>query len=375
MQVSPQGVSVSGRRIQHHAKMLSEKYGVPGKKLSVQDAAILRELGFSTNKNAVMDAAQVAMQTTASITNPVQFLQTFLPGIVRIFQAPLLLEETIGFTQAGYWEDAEIIQRIMEWVGYAREYGDYQAKPNVSWNMNFAKQSVVRFEVGVEVHKLQEMRAARGMVSDVDEKQGAAALILQQILNNVGYYGYNSGNNLTYGYLNNPNLPAYVPVASTGTGSSPLWSTKTWLQQQADLITMFNGLMTQTKGRCNPTGANGVETTLNVPVSMWNYFQTSNPLGNLTLQTWLEQSYPNCRLIASPQLDGANGGLNAMYLFADKVVDTGTDDGSTFRQVIPAKFMALGTQQLTGGYKMAYSCASAGTFVNRPIAVYRASSM
>ena len=372
MQISPQGVSVSGRRAQHHAKMLADKFGDPTKKLSVTDASILRELGFPTVKSAVMDAAQSALQTTAGITNPVQFLQTFLPGVVRIFQAPLKLEQTIGFTQAGYWEDSEIVQRIMEWTGFAREYGDLQSKPNANWNMNFAKQSVVRFEVGVEVHKLQEMRAARGMVSDVDEKQGSAALILQQILNIVGYNGYNSGNNLTYGYLNNPNLPAYVPVASTGTGSSPLWSTKTWLQQQADLITMFNGLMTQTKGRVDPIE---VETTLNIPVSMWAYFQTSNPLGNLTLLTWLNASYPKCRVITSPQMDGANGGLNSMYLFADNVADTGTDDGSTFRQVIPAKFLALGTQPLVAGYKMGYSCATAGTFCLRPIAVYRGSSM
>jgi hypothetical protein len=371
LQVSPQGVSVSGRRAQAHAQALREDYGT-SKKLSIQDAEILRELGFSANRNAIFDAAPVASQTTAAITNPIQFLQTFLPGVVRIFQAPLKLEQTIGFTQAGYWEDSEIVQRVMEWYGYAREYGDYQAKPNASWNMNFEKRSVVRFEVGVEVHKLQEMRAARGMVSDIDEKQGAAALILQQVLNLVGYNGYNSGNNLTYGYLNDPNLPAYVPFASTGTGSSPLWSTKTWLQQQADLISMFNGLMTQTKGRVDPIE---VETTLNIPVSMWAYFQTSNPLGNLTLLDWLNKSYPKCRVITSPQLDGAASTLNAMYLFADAVADTGTDDGSTFRQVIPAKFMALGTQQLTGGYKMAYSCATAGTFALRPIAVYRASSM
>jgi hypothetical protein len=374
MQVSEQGVSVSGRRAQHHAKTLRDKFGT-SKKLSIQDAEILRQLGFSANRNAVFDAAPVALTTTASITNPVQFLQTFLPGVVRIFQAPLKLEETIGFTQAGFWEDSEIVQRVMEWTGYAREFGDYQAKPNVNWNMNFEKRSVVRFEVGVEVQTLQERRAARGMVSDTEEKQGAAALILQQVLNLVGYNGYNSGNNLTYGYLNDPGLPAYVPVASTGTGPSPLWSTKTWLLQQADLIAMFSGLMTQTKGRVDPAGPNGTPTTLNIPVSMWAYFQGTNTLGTLTLSGWLEQAYPNCRVISSPQMDGAASSLNAMYLFADEVENTGSDDGSTFRQVIPAKFMALGTQQLVGGYKMGYSCATAGTFCLRPVAVYRASSM
>ncbi len=374
MQISEMGVSVSGRRAQHHAQTLREKFGTP-KKLSIQDAEMLRQLGFATNKSAVMDAAAVGLTTTASATTPVQFLQTFLPGVVRIFQAPLKLEETIGFTQAGYWEDAEIVQRVMEWTGYAREYGDYQAKPSVNWNMNFEKRSIVRFEVGVEVQRLQEMRASRGMVSDMEEKQGAAALILQQVLNLVGYNGYNSGNNLTYGYLNDPGLPAYVPVASTGTGSSPLWSTKTWLQQQADLITMFSGLMTQSKGRVDPAGPSGTPTTLNIPVAMWAYFQGTNTLGTLTLSGWLAQAYPNCRVITSPQLDLATGGLNAMYLFADEVANTGSDDGATFRQVIPAKFMALGTQQLVGGMKTGYSCATAGTFALRPVAVYRTSSM
>lgn len=372
-QFSERGVSVSGRRFQHFTSTLADKYGDKSKKLSITDAETLRQLGISANKNAVMDAA-VALQTTASITNPVQFLQTILPGLVRVFQAPMTLDELIGFTQAGFWEDAEIIQRWVERTGLAREYGDSQAKPNTSWNMNFVKRNVVRFEVGLEVHKLQEMRASRGMISDVTEKREEAELLLRQMNHNVGWFGYNSGNNLTYGYSNDPGLPAYVPVASTGTGSSPLWSNKTWQQQQNDLVAMASGLMTQSKGRVNPMKD---ECTLNIPVSMASYFTTTNSLGTQTLEQWMKVNYPNTRIIYSPQMDGLNGGLNAMYWYADKITgaDAGTDGGDTFRQVIPAHFMALGTQPLVDGYKEAFSCATAGVFALRPIAIYRASSM
>ncbi len=63
-----------------------------------------------------------------------------------------------------------------------------------------------------------------------ESKRESAGLALEQQRNAVGFYGYNSGNNFTYGFLNDPNLPAYMTVAATGTGSSTLWSTKTFLE-------------------------------------------------------------------------------------------------------------------------------------------------
>lgn len=369
--VTPLGVSVRpGRAGDHYAK-LSAKFSDPAFKVGTQDLDQLQKLGFGVA--GTMDAQPTALQTTASITSPVQFLQTFLPGVVRILQAPLKLDDTIGYTQAGYWEDSEIIQRIMEWTGFVREYGDYQAKPNTSWNMNFAKQSVVRFEIGVETARLQSERAARGMVSDIDEKTGAAALIMQQILNNVGYNGYNSGNNLTYGFLNNPNLPAYNTVPA-GVGGL-LWSQKTWLEKQTDIITWANGLMSQTQGRANVFGSSGLPSTLTVPVGLMQHFASTTTFGTQSLLQWFQEQFPNARIVSSPNMDTASAGSNGVYWFVDALPDSGTDDGSTFRQVIPARMMALGTQQMVDGYKTGYSCAHAGTFALRPFAVYRANGM
>lgn len=362
--------SVSGRQASNYYANLNKHFGTSDSAKAnltgVQDAKLAASLGFPT-----LDAQPASLTTTASITNPVQFLQTFLPGTVRVLQAPTTLEEAIGFTQAGTWEGAEIVQQIMEWAGFTREYGDWQAKPTTSWNRNFDKQNIVRFEVGVNVGRLEEARAAHSNISDANEKQGAATLILQQILNDVGYNGYNSGDNLTFGFLNNPNLPAYVPVADNAGATSKLWANKTWLERQKDVISWANGLLTNSKGRVN---VKTQPSTLMIPLALDNFFSSTTDLG-YSLKKWFDDNYPMARLMAVPNLDLAASGLNAVYWFADSVPDSGTDDGSTFRQVIPARMVSLGTEQQVGGYKTGYSCATAGTFALRPFAVYRASAM
>ncbi|NOU23360.1 MAG: DUF2184 domain-containing protein [Methyloglobulus sp.] len=353
--VSKTGVKVSAKRLKNHYEAL--------KSLDYTDAAIMQSLGFP-----VMDAAQAATTLGYSGGVPLQFLQTFMPGVVRVLQAPLKLEEAIGFTQAGSWEDVEIVQELSEGLGFAREYGDLQEKPNVTYNREFLRQDVVRFEVGVESHALEAARASRGQINDLQEKTNTAALILKQILNDVGFNGYQTANTSTYGLLNNPNLPAYV-TAANGVSASPLWSTKTWDEKQKDIIAMANGLMTQSKGLVD---AMSTPTTLIVPVSLWNFFQTTTSLG-YSLMKWIEDSYRgNMRVMSAFNMDGANGGLNAMYLFADNVNDgISTDSGETFMQVIPTRFMPLNTAITVTGQKTAYTAGTAGTFVKRPFAVYR----
>lgn len=371
VQITEAGISVLGRDIGNHYTKLNT---------ALQDNAesllpLTEQIGFPiTDAYASIMDAYASLATTASITTPLQFLQTFLPGTVRIFQNPLKIDETIGFMQAGSWEDEQVIQRIIEWTGYAREYADNDAKPLVNYNLNFDRRTIVRMEIGVNSSILAEKRAAKVNVNDIAEKQNAAALILKQLLNNIGYNGYNSGNNLTYGFLNDPNLPSYVPVAPTGTGSSPLWSTKTFAQRQADLVTMATGLFNQVGGRVDPMKD---KTTLAIPNSSWQYFTSTSDSGfPYSLLQWFEENFPNARIVPSPNLNAAYGGLDVMYWFADTVNDEISDDGgATFAQIIPAKFMALGMQQLVGGWLSAYTAATAGVMCKRPIAVYRASSM
>lgn len=315
-----------------------------------------------------MDDAQ-GLTTTATITTPVQFLQTFLPGFVEVITAARRIDDLVGLMGAGSWEDEEVVQMILEYTGVPAPYGDLTNIPLASWNSNFERRSIVRFEEGLRVGALEEARAARIRVNTAAEKRAAAAQALEIQRNKVGFLGFNSGNNRTYGFLNDPGLPAYGTLPN-GAGGASTFASKTFNEIVADLIGAAKLLRTQSKDRVDPSKA---PITLAIATSVVDALNTVNTLGTMSVKQWINQTYPNWRVESAPELDGANGGANVFYLYAENVADSGTDGGATFVQVVPAKFFALGVEKGAKTYTEDYSNATAGVFCKRPFAVVRRS--
>lgn len=315
-----------------------------------------------------MDAIQ-SLTTTASIPSLIQFLQGWLPGLVRINTAARKIDEILGINTVGSWEDEQIIQQVIELTGTPVPYGDLTNVPLASWNNSFNARTIVRFEQGLRIGRLAEARAAKMGVSDADQKRNSAALQLEIQRNQLGFYGYNGGANQTYGLLNDPSLPAYVTVANPGGGTQ--WSTKNFLQITADIRTAIQALLTASQDTIDVQNA---PLTLVLPTNSVVYLTVTSDFG-ISVRNWINQTYPNIRIVTAPQFNAANGGANVFYLFADRVNDESTDGGATIIQMVPAKFMVLGTQQLTKGYEEDYTNASAGVMVKRPYAVYRGSGI
>lgn len=303
--------------------------------------------------------------TTGSISTPVQFLQAWLPGFVHVITSARKADELLGISTVGSFEDEEVIQGILEPMGSAVPYGDYTNVPLSSWNVNFQRRSIVRFEQGARIGVLEELRAARMRVSTAAEKRNAAALQLELARNDVAFYGYNAGNNRTYGYLNDPNLPAYVSP-TTGAGGNT-WALKTFLEIVADIRKLAAGLQTQSGDVIDPEK---VPTTLGLATAVAQYLSVVSDYG-ISVRQWMRETYPLMRIVSAPELDGANGGANVAYLHADEVPDGGTDDRRTFIQMVPAKFMALGVEKLSKAYVEDYANATAGTLLKRAFAVIR----
>jgi Uncharacterized protein conserved in bacteria (DUF2184) len=311
-----------------------------------------------------MDSNFVQNVTTPSIPTPVQFLQTWLPGFVHVITAARKIDELIGIQTVGRWHDQEIVQGVLEPKGVAGEYGDYTNVPLSSWNTNFEKRTVVRGDLGIQVGILEEMRAAEMRVSSSVEKRGAAAIELERFRNGIGFFGFYSGANLTYGFLNDPSLPSYVS-APTGT-----WATASFQQIQGDILTAISDLASQSGGNIDPTIDNW---TLAVPVDQANYLNRATDLG-VTVTKWLQDNYKNCRVVKAPELKAANGGANVLYVFAesiDQTVDGSTDGGSVFAQLVQTKFYTTGVEKKVKYYTEGYANATAGTLCKRPWAVVR----
>lgn len=317
-----------------------------------------------------MDAVQQGL-TPPNIPGAVQFLQFFMPGIVQYLTAPRQIDELIGRAIVGDWADSQIVQRAVETTGSAVPYGDQTNVPFMNWNPSFVTRNIVQYEAGFRVGRQEEMRSAKAGFNSPDEKRRAASIALDVARNDVGFFGYNGGNNATYGFLNDPNLPAYVTVAATGTGATTTWSTKTTLQIIADILTAAQALRTQSK---NLIDVKKTPITLAVAMSAVDYLSTPTDLG-YSVQEWLTENYPNFRICSAPQLDAANAGANVFYLYADSIADGSTDGGATFVQMVQTAFMVVGVSQQAKFYEEDYTNASAGVMCKRPFAVVRRSGI
>ena len=343
----------------------------------VADYAALGQLGINFGQKDVAKMAAFAMDnqqadvTQPSMTTPVQFLQNWLPGFVKVITAARKADELMGITTTGSWEDEEIVQGILEPIGDAIPYGDYTNVPLSSWNTNFIRRTVIRFEKGLKVGMLEEARAARIRISSSAEKRASAALSLEIQRNLVGFNGFNNGSNLTYGFLNDPGLPAYVTVAASGTAGSTLWSQKTFLEIVADIRVAAAQLQTQSQDTINPESA---MLTLALPTDAYQYLSVTSDFG-ISVRDWLSKTYPLLRVVSAPQLNYANGGANVFYLYAEQVEDGASDDSRTWVQVVPAKFQALGVEKQAKAYIEDYANATAGAMLKRPYAVVRYSGI
>lgn len=312
------------------------------------------------------DAAFSPAVTTPSIPTPIQFLQSWLPGFVKILTAARKIDDLIGIKTVGSWEDEEIVQGVIEPAAAATEYGDFTNIPLVSWNPNFERRSIVRGELGMGVALLEEGRAAAMRISSAEEKRQTAAIGLEIMRNAIGFYGWNSGNNRTFGFLNDPNLPAYQSAPSGG------WATGTFASICGDIRFAIVTLRTQSQDQIDPEK---VELTLALPTNKVDYLSVTTDFG-VSVRDWLEQTYPKVRVTSAPELTAANstGPADVLYLFAEDIdssVDGSSDGGETFAQLVQTKFMTLGVEKRAKSYVEDYSNATAGTLCKRPWAVVR----
>lgn len=315
-----------------------------------------------------MDSALVG-PAGGNLGTPAQFLQNWLPGIVRQVTKVRNADALIGVQTVGSWEDEEVVQTASELTGKAELYGDVANIPLANYNATYERRSIIRFEQGVMMGTLEEARAAKANISMAVEKRAAAAESLDIIRNRVAFFGYNQPDTRVFGFLNDPNLPAYANVAA-GAGGLP-WSGKTFEEITRDIREMVTALVTQSGGRIRPQDT---DMTLALPLGFEEYMGVTSDFG-VSVGDWLSKTYPRIRVETAPELAGANGGANVAYLYAERVADSGTDGGEVIAQIVPARFQALGVEKRAKGVVEDYTNALAGVMIKRPYGVIRRSGL
>ena len=326
----------------------------------------MAKAGAFNQGSRAMDAAFAAPVTTPSIPTPVQFLQHWLPGFVKVMTSARKIDDLIGIQTVGAWEDEEIVQGIVEPAGTAVEYGDYTNIPLTSWNANFERRNVVRGEMGISVGLLEEGRSSAMRINSADEKRQQAAVALEIFRNAVGFYGWNGSgfSNRTFGFLNDPNLPAAITSSVVGG-----WSGATFAQIQADIRLMVRQLRTQSQDQIDPES---IKLTMALPTTKVDFLSVTTDFG-ISVRDWITQTYPKMRIASAPELSTA-ADTDMAYLYAESIpseIDGSTDGGDVFSQLVQNKFITLGVEKRAKSYVEDYANGTAGVLLKRPWAVVR----
>lgn len=339
---------------------------------------VMKKLGFGFSPGVAMDMMRAYGTGMDSVQGPVtpsaipglvQFMQNWLPGQVYVMTAKRAIDNLIGITTQGEFSDEQIVQEVLENTGYAVPYSDYGNAPLMDWNLTFVPRTNVRFEAGMRVGILEEERAARVRVNSGQAKRESCGENLEVTRNLVGFNGYNSGNDNTYGFLNDPGLSPYITVANGASGSTE-WSSKTFLEIQADLLASFVQLRTVSKGNID---AKKMATVVALPTNAVDYLSVTSDFG-VSVWDWLKENYGMVRVEDAIQMDTADGnsiGDGAFYVYPERISDRSTDDGKVWTQVVPQRFRVLGVQKLAKSYEEDYANATAGAMCKRPWAVVR----
>lgn len=328
----------------------------------------LTGLGIDISNTYGMDSSESFI--TGGVSANISNLRNFLPGIVKNVTTVRKIDELLGQVVVGNWSDEEVIQTVEDRTATVKPYGDGVDVPFTSYNMDFERRTQVRFVVGIKSELLSDERIRASGGNPEEAKKTAATLALEIVRNQIGFYGYNNGANRTYGFLNDPNLPAYNTLPN-GAGGDSEWNTKTFSEKQLDVSNAISSLMVSSGGNFDPSMDNF---TFAIPLSVATTLTIVNEFG-ISIQKWINETYPKCRIIYVPELDSANGGANVFYMYVETLKGDSTDNGRVFDQIFSTKMMSIGRGQEIGGYKEGFVNALSGVMLKRPTNVYRATGM
>lgn len=335
--------------------------------VKVHTSELQRGLGINVvpvrRSTLQMDTALIGPASAPGFLNP-DFLRTRVAGVIRQLTTPKLIDEILGITTVGRWEDETIEWDIEEYFAKAELYGDHSNTPLATYNNGEERRGVIRFEQGFEVGLLEEARQSAGSRDPYAAKRRAANESLDQARQDVGMLGYANPANPVYGLLNEPGLGPYTELGP--------FQGATFAQITAYYQQLFNQLEVQSQGRIREDSS----LTIVEPLGYRQYRTVANPVAQgETVQEWLDKNYPRTRTIYTPEFNGANGGTNVIYIFADTVDIEDDASSSTAEQIVPSRYQLLGTQQMLKRTVESASMATAGVVITRPWAWVRGSGI
>ena len=284
------------------------------------DKEICKQYGIEIDQYKVVGdlnegamAMDAALVTTANAGVPVELLTYFDNRAIEILTAKRTATEIFPEVRKGDWTTAFAKFRQVENTGFTQPYSDYADNGKAGVNYSFPVRENYLFETTIKYGDLETDMAAKAKASYVADNQRAAASTIAIATNKFYFNGVAGLSN--YGILNQPNLPAAISAAATGTGSSPLWSNKDGSKIYDDVVALYKDMASRAEGNIDKT----TRFKLVVGPSSDAELNKLNAFGTETVASLIKRNFPNLEIVVAPEYDDATKKIQLIAVEVDGV--------------------------------------------------------
>lgn len=264
-----------------------------------------------TPENMARIAQDAALTTVPNSTVPAEFAAYIDPMVIDILTRPLKSREVFGEVKKGDWTTPYAKFRTNELTGATEPYSDYAQSRTSGVNYNYLTRPNYIFQTVVQYGDYEEAVTATAKISLAADKQRAAAHVIDVDSNKFNLQGV-AGLGI-YGLLNDPSLSAPIAPKPVGTGSSPLWSTKTTRQKYEDVLFLFQGLVAATQGYIDQSSALKLVLSPGLAVELGSATDF-----NVSVLDMLKKYFTSLTLVTLPEMYNVATG-ETMMLIANEV--------------------------------------------------------
>lgn len=285
------------------------------------------------------------------------YLNTFIRQIVQ----RLSFGEIAQDLQQGNFETTNIVLPTMAKQGYTTQYTDYGVSGQAGFTANFPNRNIYLLTSTVQYGDLEVATWSAAKIDAIAEKREAAAWIIAQDVNTIGFYGLQQFNGITgkatYGLLSDPNL--LPTVASPG-----LFSTLTANQIYAFIQQMFSNIVYRSSNNVRVDRSQEIILAMTPQTEIW--FMTPNTLFTSTPYDFIkEKLFPKLKIVTAIQYQVGDGSAgNKMQMIIPKI---GTQ--WTVRNLFNYKFKAHRVEVHSTYVNQTFSAGTAGAGLALPLAV------
>ncbi len=283
------------------------------------------------------------------------FLTTYVdPKLIEVLTTPNKAAQILGEEKKGDWTTITAMFPVVESAGETSAYGDYSNNGMVTANVNWPARQSFHFQCITEWGERQLDMLGAARIDWANQLNIASARIMDKFLNKSYFFGIQGMQN--YGLLNDPSLSAPIaPLAKAAGGFT--WNNATALEEYADVLALFNQLVTQSTGLIEMTD----KMTLAMSPAMQVNLAKLTPF-NVPVRQMIKDAFPNLTIEVAVEYATVAG--QVMQLIVDSV--QGQDTGTA---AFTEKMRAHGVVKQLSSFAEKKSGGTWGAIILQPLAI------